>query len=286
MRVLFVHGRSQGGKDRSELKATWLSALEKGLKRSGLVLSSTIDTDFPFYADRLDDFVRQFGLPADPAIAPKGSPAFQEYESFRAQVAEEMRERAKISVAEVHSEMGDHPREKGLENWAWVQAIVRLLDRKLTGVSEGTIEAFLRDVFLYCRRSGVRRQIDEIVSSELKADTNVVVGHSLGSVVAYNVLRNASARPVAFVTVGSPLGIRAIRSSLGRLANPSGAKGWYNAYDPADIVSLYPLDGGNFDVSPSITNNGTVKNWTENRHGIIGYLDDLNVARAVYEALI
>jgi hypothetical protein len=82
MRLLFVHERSQGGKDPIKLKATWLEALQKGLKASGLALPTNLIIDFPFYGDRLDDFVRQLELPADPAIAPKGSPVFDEYASF------------------------------------------------------------------------------------------------------------------------------------------------------------------------------------------------------------
>lgn len=283
MRLMFVHGRSQGGKVPSDLCAAWLEALGKGLDAAGLSLPGGIEVDFPFYANRLDKFVSDFELPADPAFVPKGSPVFDEYAAFKAEVADEMRVRANISDGEVLAEAGDLPAEKGPQNWAWVQAIIRLLDRNVTGVSEGTIEIFLRDVFLYSRRTAVRKAIDEIVAASLTADTAVVVGHSLGSVVAYNVLRNAAAKPPLFVTVGSPLGIRALRPGLGVLANPAGKKGWYNAYDPRDVVALYPLDAANFDVDPSVTNYGGVDNETSNRHGISGYLDDRDVARAIVE---
>jgi hypothetical protein len=286
MRLLLVHGRSQGGKDPVKLKAEWLDALSKGLQKAGLAMPANVDIDFPFYGDRLDEFARQFALPADPAIVPKGSPVFDEYQEFRRQIADEMRARAGITDAQVRAEMGPAPvAEKGVENWGWVQAIVRLLDRHLTGVSETTIEVFLRDVFLYVKRPGVRNVIDKIVADMVKPDTAVVVGHSLGTVVAYNVIRAAARKIPLYVTVGSPLGIRAIRGTLSPIGNPVGTKGWYNAYDAHDIVSLYPLDKDNFDVDPAITNNGTVQNWTDNRHGIVGYLDDANVAKAVYSGL-
>jgi hypothetical protein len=286
VRLLFVHGRSQGGKNPETLKGVWTEALGKGLHRAGLELPSHVEVAFPLYGDRLDKFVADFELPADPAIVPKGSPAFDEYAAFRAEVADEMRKRANISDAEVRAEVGEeHPTEKGVQNWAWVQAIIRLLDRNLVAASEGTIEVFLRDVFLYSRRKTVQTQIDAIVAKELTDDTTVVVGHSLGSVVAYNILRSRAAKIPLFVTVGSPLGIRAIRSSLAPLVNAAGKRGWYNAYDPRDVVSLYPLDEGNFNVDPAIKNNGKVENWTENRHGIIGYLDDPNVAKAIFDGL-
>jgi hypothetical protein len=285
MRLLLVHGRSQGGKDPVKLKAEWLDALDKGLQKAGLSMPVNIGIDFPFYGNRLDEFVEQFQLPADPAIVPKGNPAFDEYAAFRADVAEDMRVRAGITDAEVQSEMRPVPAEKGIQNWEWVRAVVRLLDRNLTGVSQTTIEVFLRDVFLYTQRPVVRNAIDEIVADMLASDTAVAVGHSLGSVVAYNVLKATPGKIPLYVTVGSPLAIHAVRKTLSPISNPVGAKGWYNAYDEQDIVALYPLDRSNFDVTPAVTNNGTVHNWTDNRHGIVGYLDDANIAKAIRSGL-
>jgi hypothetical protein len=286
MRLLLVHGRSQGGRDPVKVKAEWLGALDEGLKKAGLSLPANVTIDFPFYGDRLDEFVRQFDLPADPVIVPKGNAAFDEFAQFRAEVAGEMRKQADITDAQVRSEMRPvDVTEKGVENWEWVQAVIRLLDRKLTGVSATTIEVFLRDVFLYCRRDVVRRAIDAIVSDMFKADTAVVVGHSLGTVVAYNIMRTAGFKVPLYVSLGSPLGIRAIRKTLGTIANPVGPKGWYNAFDRHDVVSLYPLDKANFAVVPAITNNGGVENWTDNHHGIVGYLDDANVAKVVGSGL-
>ncbi len=44
---------------------------------------------------------------------------------------------------------------------------------------------------------------------------------------------------------------------------------------------LYPLDASNFPVSPAIENNSAVKNHTDNRHGIAGYLDDATAAKRI-----
>ena len=287
MRILLIHGRSQGGKDPVALKNEWLGALDKGMNKAGLSLPAGVQIDFPYYGNRLDEFVRQFELPADSAIVPKGSPAFDEFAAFRLEVADEMRQRAGITDAQVQAELPSGvPVEKGPQNWAWVQAIVRLLDRKLPDVSQGTIEVFLRDVFLYTKRTVVQHAINEIVSGDLTAETTVVVGHSLGSVIGYNVLRAATKNVKVYVTVGSPLGIRAIRRTLGPIGNPLLKKDcWYNAYDRRDIVALYPLDVANFDVNPAIVNNGGIDNSTDNRHGIVGYLDDVTVAKTIHTEL-
>ncbi|MEL0587209.1 MAG: hypothetical protein AAES65_20370 [Candidatus Thiodiazotropha sp. (ex. Lucinoma kazani)] len=89
---------------------------------------------------------------------------------------------------------------------------------------------------------------------------------------------------VKYITIGSPLGLTAISSKLGMLQNPCGANGWYNAYDERDIVALNPLDNRYFPTDPLIVNNNNVDNHTENRHGIIGYLNDAEVATQIAEA--
>jgi hypothetical protein len=242
MRMLLVHGRSQGGQDPIKLKTDWLGALNKGLQKAGLAMPASVEFDFPFYGDRLDEFVREFELPADPAIIPKGSSEFDEFAEFRRAVTDEMRAKSGISNAQVQVEMREAPAaEKGVENWEWVQAIIRLLDRNTTGISQTTIEVFLRDVYLYVKRDVVRNAIDDIVAKMIKPDTDIVVGHSLGTVVGYNVLAAATRKVPLYVTLGSPLGIRAIRKTLGPILNPVGNKGWYNAFDKRDVVSLYRL---------------------------------------------
>ena len=51
-------------------------------------------------------------------------------------------------------------------------------------------------------------------------------------------------------------------------------------------MALNPLDSDYFPADPEIINYDGVDNQTENRHGIIGYLNDANVARHIAEVLI
>jgi hypothetical protein len=81
------------------------------------------------------------------------------------------------------------------------------------------------------------------------------------------------------------LAVRAVRDLLRPLSYPAPVGGWYNAFDTRDVVSLYPLDGANFPVQPAVENHAAVRNHTDNRHGIAGYLDDAEVARRVLDAL-
>jgi hypothetical protein len=207
---------------------------------------------------------------------------------FEFAVAEQLRQNAAISTDAVDAEYGANAEPRGPENWKWVQVIIRALDKYNDSLSGKAIEILMRDVYLYTNRAGVRDQIDRIVAGALTQEPCVVVAHSLGCVVAYNVLRSdrRTLDVPLFVTMGCPLAIRAIRNQLVPLNFPDPpVQNWNNAFDKRDIVALNALDGTNFPVSPVITNYGSVQNHTDNRHGIDGYLDDSTVAGWVMNAL-
>ncbi len=287
MRLLLVHGRAQIEPDFEVIKAAWLKALKKGAEDSGHSLPSGLEVAFPYYGPTLDKFSAGFDVPLTADIHTKGGPGQDEFLKFQAELAEEVRRKARITEAQVNDEYGNKAHEKGPSNWEWVQAIMRAIDKYGGGMSQKTLDLFTRDVFLYTRRAGVRSAIDKIVGSELTEEPTVVIAHSLGSIVAYNILRSdlRHLNIPLFVTVGCPLGIRAVRSQLQPLVHPEPVKKWFNAYDDRDVVALYPLDGANFPVEPAIENYGKVDNSTKNRHGISGYLDNKVVAERVVAAL-
>jgi len=231
-------------------------------------------------------FTREAEIPLTSEVTTRGSQATDEFLVFQWQFAEAIRLRAGVREADVDREYGQNPRPRGPLNWEWVQATLRAIDRRGGGMGQRSLELFTRDVFLYCTRAGVRDEIDRIVASGLTDEPTVVVGHSLGTLVAYSVMRRDTRQLQipAFITVGSPLGVRSVRDQFRPLRYPP-VDAWYNAYDPRDVVALYPLDGDNFPVQPPIENNSTVRNHTDNRHGIVGYLDDVNVAKRTLAAL-
>jgi hypothetical protein len=286
-RILLVHGRDQQGIDPEALKAQWIDALRRGADSLGRLLPDPLNVSFPYYADVLDKYTR--GIPTTAEVQARGDDqADQQFLEFEASVADQIRKGAGITDKSIDDMYGSNPQPRGPENWRWVQAIVRAIDKYGFGMSSDTIETFMRDVYLYTNHGGVRNQIDHIVNSLLIEEPTIVIGHSLGSVVAYNVLRTDTRKlqvPL-FVTVGCPLAIRAIRSQLVPISFPKPpVDAWNNALDTRDIVALYPLDAANFPVNPAVVNYNGVKNHTDNRHGIIGYLDDPTVARWILDAL-
>ncbi len=287
MDLIFVHGRDQQGKNPQELQAQWEAALMKGWERLGLTRPGDLDVVFPFYGDELARLVEQLNAPLVSDVTTKGAASDVSEAAFRGELLEELARNAGLTDDDFQAYYSGQPLEKGPLNWEWVQAILKALDN--TPIGEASIDLFTRDVYVYLTNRAVREKIDKIVADKFAGKECVVVGHSLGTVVAYNVLRSlgSSASAKRYVTVGSPLGVKAIQRQLvpPALAMPDGLPEWFNAYDERDVVALRPLDHTTFQVTPPVRNRAEVENHTKNRHGIAGYLDDREVARWIYEAL-
>lgn len=283
--LVLVHGRSQGGKDSGALRQEWIDTLAAGLPADNERRLGEIEFRFPFYADTLDDLVaRAADFPPDVAIRGDPGGVDPEYAAFRLAIAEAALEKAGLTATLTGNAAYT---ERGPLQWDWVQAVLQKLE-SVPGLSGRMLEQFTRDVFVYLKYPAVRAAINEIVAAALPTSGRVfVIGHSLGSVVAYDVLRKAAGIAVPlFATVGSPLGIREIVARLRPLAFPGVAQHWFNAYDERDVVALRPLDAANFAIDPAVENYGAVKNRTDNAHGIVGYLNDPVVAERIFAAVL
>jgi hypothetical protein len=294
--LVLVHGRDQQRRDPAAMKAEWLAALAEGLRKSGLALpGSDSDIRLAYYGDTLDQMSR--GMSADAAarviLQGDGDPAWQE---FCGAVAREAQERFRLTDAEVAAAADLPVIEQDAWNWRSTQAILRALDRCVPGASATAIARKFHDVWQYLTNSPIREEINEGASLALARDAEtVVVGHSLGTVVAYNLLlqkgEERNWRVPLFLTAGSPLGITAVRQAVRNLAQPQCppcTARWLNARDTRDPVALYPLTPEHFPLrppQPAIANYTGVTNPPADPHGICGYLADARVAREIYQAL-
>lgn len=286
--LVFIHGRAQEHKDSVALKQDWIEAWQRGLAKSGLSIPiPEHDIRFPYYGDTLYDLVTGAADPADVII--RGGASASEL-AFQQSVIEEIQRATGITDAQVDEALGAEVRERGPLNWEWVQAILKAIDRHVPGGSGKAIALATNDVYQYLRNPGVRDTIDTGVRAAMDDRPTVVVAHSLGTVVAYNLLRRDG--PILhwnvplLVTLGSPLAVTAIRKGVSPIEYPACVGHWCNAMDERDVVALYPLDDAHFNVTPAIDNLRKVNNHTTDRHGIDGYLDDPMVARRIYDALV
>ncbi len=289
--LVFIHGRSQQHKDSIALKAEWIDAFEKGLAKNNLPMPVTEnDIRFPYYGQTLFDLVdgADNGDAADVIV--RGTAQDDEQKAFFQAVFEELRERENIDEAKLQAVAGAEVVQRGPLEWEWLQGILKAVDTYVPGASGASIALATSDVYQYMKNQVIHKTINDGVRKAITPGIQtVVVSHSLGTVVAYNLLNKdvqASEWEIPlFVTLGSPLGVKAIHKTVRPIAHPACASKWFNAMDERDIVALYPLDDDRFDVDPSIENKTDVDNPTPNRHGISGYLSDADVAAKIYAAL-
>ena len=289
--LVLIHGRMQENKDAGELKASWVDAFKKGLDKSDLELPiDESDIRFPYYGQALFDLVNGVDGDEIAKVIVKGESDSSPELQFVLSVLEEIKKKEGVSDEDVRSLVEQKVIERGIKNWEWVQNILEALDKHVPGASKATVGWFTKDVYEYLRNPGFQSVVDEGVRKAITPGTEtVVVGHSLGSVVSYNLLRRDGEslgwKVPLHVTLGSPLAIRAIKDLLAPIKHPKCVGKWFNAMDERDVVPLYALDNTNFNISPSIENKTDVDNFTDNHHGIIGYLSDSEVAKRLHDAL-
>ena len=116
-------------------------------------------------------------------------------------------------------------------------------------ITRRLVRAFLRDVNDFFYEEERHTRMCESVRERLRVGGGpfVVIGHSQGSMIAYQVLSEldpAEFQVELFVTIGSPLGIEEVQDQLKRLtgqdtlAIPRCVKRWLNFADPLDPVAL------------------------------------------------
>jgi pimeloyl-ACP methyl ester carboxylesterase len=133
-------------------------------------------------------------------------------------------------------------------------------------------------------REGVLDRVREILA--LAPSPRVLIGHSLGSVVALEALGTCEDHGIDTpVTLGSPLGVRTIQdgpsqaTAQWRRFSPTGVRRWVNVYDPPDPVACAGALAATWrDVSDQAVSNGA------DAHGVERYLGKRQTGAAILSA--
>jgi len=291
-KLILLHGRSQQNKDAANLKGEWLKSLNDGFAKAGLEMPITeTSIRFPYYGDTLAQLAAGQSGDGVAEVIVRGELGDDEELMFQLEVLKEVRDHHGITDRQVDNIAESEGIERGILSWPWVYASLQAIDNYVPGGSAASIALATHDVHVYLRNPGIRGVIETGVRKALDENPAVVVAHSLGSVVAYNLLRREGEEKgwqvPLLITVGSPLAVKAIRERLKPLQFPDCVRRWYNARDRRDIVALYPLDSGSgWSLDPAIDNYQDVVNTTSNHHGISGYLGDPQVAARIHAALV
>lgn len=130
-----------------------------------------------------------------------------------------------------------------------------------SGQEQDRAEAGWADVYTYlhAHEQGAlgpdvpfRRPVWEAVAVDIPPRPYVVVAHSLGSLIAADMVREGLLRPAALVTIGSPLGVPLVHQWVEAFTFDGP---WLNLYDPRDAAAAFgilsPFDHAGFAGTPS-----------------------------------
>ncbi|MCX4632871.1 hypothetical protein [Streptomyces sp. NBC_01443] len=174
--------------------------------------------------------------------------------------------------------------------------LARLLRIPLfSGIAQRAFIGNLKQVTRYLADESLREQVLERVHDGIGDDTRVLIGHSLGSVVAYEYMcqfRPASVRML--LTLGSPLGIPNLvfdrltpRPEEGKGAWAGSVPVWVNVAALNDIVAMRKELAGLFPGPDSETvDDRQVENgFLLHAHSIVRYLSAPQTGSALHDAI-
>ena len=234
-KIVAVHGIANQFLGEQQIRAHWLPALKDGLTRAGHSLAADEEFTCAFYGDLFRPEGKSLGgyLSASDIV--------DDWE--KEMLAAWWEEAAKVDPAVFPPD----DKGKGMGMSAVQSALYALSNSKFfAGLAEAALIFDLKQVRLYLRDQDIRYEARQRVLKSLGVDTRVLIGHSLGSVVAYEALCMPPKHQVhTFITLGSPLGIKNLifeqldPAPLGGLGRwPPGLKQWFNIADSGDVVAL------------------------------------------------
>lgn len=159
--------------------------------------------------------------------------------------------------------------------------------------------AFLRDVNDFLFHPERRKVMTDSLVERLSAGGGpfVIVSHSQGTMIAYEVLRQLDPAKVnvpLFVTIGSPLGLQEVQDAFRKwtgeatLRAPACVARWVNAADKLDPVAFDPDISNDYVSDPKIENHaafGLNLESPRHPHSGTGYLSTKEVRRPVLDTV-
>lgn len=256
--LLFLHGIGAGDQEDS-----WKSALETALAQLGFPGLDDVTVIAPKYPNALRGVDDDEPLPALTVKAPTGEAATRNRAAF------ERRECA------IENMLGPHD-----QGAAWFGG------EPIAAVSLRL--AKFRQAANYLTDARVRAHVlTKILASLPRSGRLVVVGHSLGSVIAADLVRRlpVDVEVVGMVTIGSPLSsslfqIAGVREALKE--PPTNLAWWVNFWHPADPVTTHR---GVSSAFPWMTDYRIAAPVDHHVHDAVTYLSSTSVSQAIGHAV-
>jgi hypothetical protein len=270
--IVGVHGIAQEQGGRNLLLPPWSHALADGMERATGAHVALPDLDLAFYGDLF------LGSSGDGRKSPLPDLGADDAD-FILDAARDLPVAADLTVGEAKGFAAIHPA---------LLRLVAALDRRCGQHAGALFVGELAQARRYLADQGVKDAVDARVDAEVGSDCRVLIGHSLGSVVALEHVRlHPRRRFDLFLTMGSPLGLRAVRHLLPdppfgtEPGGPPNVGIWCNLRDPRDPVAL----GGGLSLWwPGVRDDDTIDNGRQ-PHAAVRYLAKRQTGTAVLDVL-
>ncbi len=154
----------------------------------------------------------------------------------------------------------------------------------------------LQDLSRYYEEENIRDQLRTLLREEIldhKDKRIMILSHSMGTIIAYDVLRNIGKEHPRlivdhFVTLGSPLGLPHVKYKAAQenplIRTPSVVKRWSNFADKRDPVSMDVYLAGDYaanDNGVAVKDDLVANDWGGIHHKSYGYLRTPEVSKVI-----
>jgi hypothetical protein len=275
--IIGIHGlNNKPGPD--ILRDWWMAAIDEGISRNCEGQGAGVDLELAYWADLMYPAPLAPAEQAEPYVAAAGSGSLPRAGRSIRRIA-----RARIQ-----------------------EGVGKVLERVLGApVAEeavrDAVETRVPDLHRYKHHRAIQDAIRERLWERLRAAHAgsrpiMLIAHSMGSIVAYDVLRAAGRtlpglRIAHFVTLGSPLGLTEIKEIVARpLRVPECVARWSNFADPRDYAARwdtrlsndYRANRNGVTIADHLVINGYVSpSGKRNPHKIYGYLRTPEVSELI-----
>jgi hypothetical protein len=299
-KIVLVHGIAQELKSADTLEREWIPDVAGGLRIAGHAeladrvnpahseADERIVTRMVFYGDLFRQPGREIQGRAgidevpDDALSEELAREWLMIAAHRARPEAQRRDaRRALGVGGAMEPQGVRALARGAIN-----GLVRLPYFGALGfaLAEKLVGRALSQVRLYLTDDVIRTEVLARVHSVIDSDTRVLVGHSLGSVVAYEAAMGLEQDIPLLVTLGSPLGLHTVvyeHVQPQPPRYPPRVARWVNVSDIDDLVAADPDLRDGFPPGPDgfLIDNGAQP------HAASSYLASREVGRAIGEAL-
>lgn len=289
MNIIFIHGMNQQHETAQTIKKRWLGLLENALiqtQQQNLLPDLIRHFRMPFYGDLLSRYHLNNMLNAS-TLLPQTWPHIRFLHTST---------RKRPTKTSIKNEVKKYPPHDLHHKFHQLSAISKdyalhgfaLLLNDFPKLHATLLHQFLVETDLYLSNPHFLHAVHLRIHEQLH-DTkpNIIVAHSLGSVIAYHyLLEHPEMNIHRLITLGCPLAFHTIQQRLPQpIQRPASLKGdWINFYSHDDFLAALALQPSLFDFQPAILN-CEIRTSIEHPHDIAGYLQHPEVIQAILNTL-